>query len=136
VVAEEDHDAISVAQRFSSDLKLNLHWHLLLADGVWQERDRHVQFYPAEPLETIRVQQCWFAHLWCDPLNDAVLRITKALTRRGWQDRDDDPFAEQEPGLSALHPRCTNKTAPKVPRLLLHQSCCSDSPNLEPFRGI
>jgi hypothetical protein len=35
-------------------------------------------------------------------LDDAVLRITKALTRRGWQDRDDDPFAEQEPGLSAL----------------------------------
>jgi hypothetical protein len=52
-----------------------------------------VQFYPAEPLETIRVQET---------IHDAVLRITKALTRRGWQDRDDDPFAEQEPGLSAL----------------------------------
>jgi hypothetical protein len=85
--------AISVAQRFSSDLKLNLHWHLLLADGVWQERDGQVKFYPAEPLETMRVQET---------LDDAVLRITKALTRRGWQDRDDDPFAEQEPGLSAL----------------------------------
>jgi len=47
-----------------------------------------VQFYAAEPLETIRVQET---------IHDAVLRITKALTRRGWQDRDDDPFAEQEP---------------------------------------
>ena len=85
--------AISVAQRFSSDLKLNLHWHILLADGVWQERDGEVVFYPAEPLDTIRVQET---------LHDAVLRITKALTKRGWQDREDDPFAEQEPGLSAL----------------------------------
>ena len=102
--------AISVAQRFSSDLKLNLHWHLLLADGVWQERDGHVQFYPAEPLETIRVQQCWFAHLRCDPLADAVLRITMALTKRGWQDLGDDPFAKREPGLSVLHRRCTEDT--------------------------
>ena len=85
--------AISVAQRFSSDLKLNLHWHILLADGVWQERDGEVVFYPADPLDTIRVQET---------LHDAVLRITKALTKRGWQDREDDPFAEQEPGLSAL----------------------------------
>jgi len=66
--------AISVAQHFSSDLKLNLHWHLLLADGVWQERDGHVQFYPAEPLETMRVQET---------LDDLVLRITRALTKRG-----------------------------------------------------
>jgi hypothetical protein len=64
----------------------------------------------------MRVQQCWFAHLRCDPLDDAVLRITKALTRRVWQDRDDDTFAEQEPGLSALHQRCTDKAAPKVHR--------------------
>ncbi len=85
--------AISVAQRFSSDLKLNLHWHLLLADGVWQESDGHLKFYRAEPLETIRIQET---------LRDAALRITGALIRRGWQDRDDDPLAEQEPGLSAL----------------------------------
>jgi hypothetical protein len=31
--------AISVAQRSWSDLKHNLHWHLLLAACVWQERD-------------------------------------------------------------------------------------------------
>jgi len=52
-----------------------------------------VQFYPAEPLDTIRVQET---------LHDAVLRITKALTKRGWQDREDDPFAEEKPGLSVL----------------------------------
>jgi len=81
-----------------------------LADGVWQERDGHVQFYRAEPAGTIRVQQCWPAHLWCDPLHDAVLRITKVLTKRGWQDREDDPFAEEEPGWSASHQRCAMNT--------------------------
>jgi hypothetical protein len=45
--------AISVAQRSSSDLKLNLHWHLLPAEGVWQDRDGHVKFYLGEPLGTM-----------------------------------------------------------------------------------
>ena len=37
-----------------------------------------------------------------ETLDDEVLRITKALSRRGWKDHNDDPFAEQGPGLSAL----------------------------------
>ena len=53
----------------------------------------------------MRVQQCWFAHLWCDPLDDAVLRITKALTRRSWHDREDDPVAD----LAARHPEADFK---------------------------
>jgi hypothetical protein len=30
---------------------------ILVAHDIWQERDGHAQFYPAEPRETIRVQQ-------------------------------------------------------------------------------
>ena len=45
-----------------------------------------------------------------ETLHDAVLRITKALTKRGWQDRQDDPFAEGETGLSASHQRCAMNT--------------------------
>jgi hypothetical protein len=75
--------AISVAHRMSSDLKLNLHWHVLLADGVWTEQDGHATFHPAAPLDTMRVQET---------LHDAVLRIDKVLKRTGWQDRMDDPF--------------------------------------------
>jgi len=85
--------AISVAQRFSSDLKLNLHWHVLLADGVWTEQDGHATFHPAAPLDTLRVQET---------LHDAVLRIDKVLKRKGWQGRTDDPFAESEPALAEL----------------------------------
>ncbi len=43
-------------------------------------------------METVRVQEA---------IHDAVLRNNKALTKRGWHDRKDDPFAGQEPGLSA-----------------------------------
>jgi len=85
--------AISVAQRMSSDLKLNLHWHLLLADGVWTAHDGVATFHPAAPLDTMRVQET---------LHDAVLRIDKVLKRSGWQDRDDDPFADSEPALAEL----------------------------------
>ena len=49
--------AISVAQRMSSNLQLNLHWHVLLADGVWTEHDGHATFHAAEPLDTMRVQE-------------------------------------------------------------------------------
>ncbi len=85
--------AISVAQRFSSDLKLNLHWHLLFADGMWTEQDGPATFHPAAPLDTLRVQET---------LHDAVLRIDKVLKRKGWQERLDDPFAESEPALAEL----------------------------------
>ncbi len=103
--------AISVAQRFSSDLKLNLHWHLLLADGVWQERDGQVKFYPAEPLERIRVQQCWFAHLRRDPLDDGSYAVNSALKlihssglRGCVQNLDEmDRHAKPPPGLLGGH---------------------------------
>ena len=85
--------AISVAQRMSSDLRLNLHWHVLLADGVWTVQDGHATFLPAETLDTMRVQET---------LHDAALRIDKLLKRKGWQDRADDPFADSEPALAQL----------------------------------
>jgi hypothetical protein len=75
--------AISVAHRMSSDLKLNLHWRVQLADGLWTERDGRATFHPAEPLDTMRVQET---------LHDAVLRIDKVLKGKGWQERLDDPF--------------------------------------------
>ena len=31
-----------------------------------------------------------------------MLRIDKVLQRKGWQNRDDDPFAESEPALAEL----------------------------------
>ncbi len=89
--------AVRAAQRMSSDLKLNLHWHGLLADGVWTEQDGHATFHPAEPLDTMRVQET---------LHDAALHIDKLLKRKGWQDRKDDLF--RPAGTSG--PPCTRPT--------------------------
>lgn len=85
--------AISAAQRMSSNLQINLHWHVLLADGLWTEQDGRASFHPANPLDTMRVQET---------LHDAVLRIDKVLKGKGWQDRADDPQAGSEPALAQL----------------------------------
>ena len=85
--------AITVIQRFSSDLRLNVHFHTLVADGVWAERDGKVVFEQADPLGELDVQEV----LW-----DAQLRIDRQLKARGWQDRQDDPFADKDPALAAL----------------------------------
>ena len=85
--------AITVIQRFSSDLRLNLHYHVLYADGVWTEEDGEATFHPAPPLGELDVQEV---------LLDAQLRIDRQLKKHGWQDRSDNPFADREPALSAL----------------------------------
>ena len=85
--------AITVIQRFSSDLRLNLHYHVLCADGVWTEEDGEATFHPAPPLGELDVQEV---------LLDAQLRIDRQLKKYGWQDRSDNPFADREPNADRL----------------------------------
>ena len=85
--------AVCVAQRFSSDLRLNLHIHTLFADGVWSQSDGQAVFHPSPPLGELDVQEL---------LLDAQLRIDRQLQSGGWQDRNDDPFADDQPALAAL----------------------------------
>ena len=86
--------ALSVVQRFSSSLQLNVHFHVLYADGVWSEQDGDVTFHPAPPLATITVQEV---------VLDAVHRIARQLKRFGYADPDDGgkPDAD-DPALSGL----------------------------------
>ena len=84
---------MTVTRRFSSDLRLNVHFHTLVADGVWADRDGKVSFEQADPLGELDVQEV----LW-----DAQLRIDRQLKAHGWQDRQDDPFADNDPALAAL----------------------------------
>ena len=86
-------DAITVIQRFSSDCRPNVHFHTLVADGVWAERDGKVVLEQADPLGELDVQEV----LW-----DAQLRIDRQIKAHGWQDRQDDPFADKDSALSAL----------------------------------
>lgn len=85
--------AVAVTQRFSSDLKLNLHWHVLIADGVWTEQDGAVLFRPAPPLDTLTVQEV---------LHDLTLRVDKQLIRLGFKEVEGEEFDGDDPALAGL----------------------------------
>jgi len=80
--------AVAVTQRFSSDLRLNLHWHVLIADGVWTEQDGAVVFRPAPPLDTLTVQEV---------LHDLTLRVDKQLIRLGFKEAEGEEFDGDDP---------------------------------------
>lgn len=56
-VKNAKYAAVSVQQRMDSSARLNTHFHILVADGVWHETDKGVEFVPAPPLKQHVVQQ-------------------------------------------------------------------------------
>ncbi len=92
-LGEPKTGAISVVQRFNSAVQLDVHFHVLFADGVWEDRPSGPVFHSAPPLHTIDVQQV---------LYDAWLRIGRQLVRLGYQDRDLDTLRDTEPALASL----------------------------------
>ena len=79
---------MAVTHRCSSDLRLNLHWHVLIADGVWTEQDGAVVFRPAPPLDTLTVQEV---------LHDLTLRVDKQLIRLGFKEVEGEEFDGDDP---------------------------------------
>lgn len=69
--------AAVVTQRLSSDLILNIHGHILAADGVWNHRDGQVEFRPAPPLGELAVQEV---------LHDITLQVDRQLIRLGFKE--------------------------------------------------
>ena len=89
--------AVSVLQRFSGSLKIYPHWHILAADGAWQQADDgKMAFKPAPPLDEEQLHNV---------LTDAVARIRRQLDKHNKR-RDDadarDTFGESQPALAAL----------------------------------
>lgn len=96
--------AVSVVQRFNSALQLNVHWHVLFADGVWEPGDTvpgqpppPPKFHGALPLLTRDVMAV---------LADAQKRVLRQLHQRGlFEDMtvadDDDKLRQQDPALAA-----------------------------------
>ena len=80
--------AVVVTQRASSDLRLNLHFHILAADGVWAERNGQVEFRPASHFDTLVVQEV---------LHDITLRIDKQLIRLGFKEAEGEEFDGDDP---------------------------------------
>jgi len=51
------YGAISVAQRMDGAVRLNVHFHILCADGAWVQTDNGVQFLQAPPLQQHVVEE-------------------------------------------------------------------------------
>ena len=96
---------ISVEHRFDSALKIDVHWHLLIADGVFlRTRARavvpgRVRFVPADALQPNDVPEV-LAHV--------ERRVMRLLERRGLlhETPDGQPppdtFAEEDPAMAAI----------------------------------
>ena len=74
--------AVLVVQRTSSDLRLNPHVHAVFLDGVYSDGGDRVTFHPLGRLSTAEVEGV---------LEDAVLRMTRYLRRRGLPKRSAFP---------------------------------------------
>lgn len=85
--------AVVVTQRVSSDLRLNLHFHILVADGVWTEQGGQVEFRPAPPLGELTVQEV---------LHDITLRVDQQLIRLGFKEAEGEKFDGDDPALAGL----------------------------------
>ena len=90
--------AITFVQRFGSALNLNLHFHSLALDGVYEIRDGSAaRFHPLPPPDDGEMGR----------LVDRIARhLERLLARKGFLPDADpteaDPLAEQEPLLAAL----------------------------------
>lgn len=79
--------SITTIQRWSKTLDLNVHFHSIVADGVFVQRepDGEVTFHQLPPLTRQEIE---------DVAWDACLRIRKVLVQRGvWQDLPEDDVA-------------------------------------------
>ncbi len=78
-VAEPRCGSVTFEQRFSSDLRLNLHFHVLALDGVFSESGAEPLFYAVEPPNA-------------DDLDRLVQKVhhkvLQALLREGWVDEE------------------------------------------------
>jgi len=89
--------AVTVIQRFGGGLRLNVHFHSLLLDGVFAEgADGRLAFHPAEPPSDEDVARL---------LATIRRRVQRLLARRGVAVEDAvefDPLAEESPALAGI----------------------------------
>jgi hypothetical protein len=87
--------AVSVCQRFNSALDLDLHWHVLVSDGLWHESHVRTHFWHAPPLKDAEVAAV---------LDDAETRILRQMKKFGWNDDlptiPHDPLETKNPVLA------------------------------------
>jgi hypothetical protein len=85
--------AVTLVQRFGSAVNLNLHYHTLVLDGVYRERDGAATFWPLPPPTQRDVEKVCAA---------IARRVHRLLVRRGIESDAPDPLAENEPLLASI----------------------------------
>lgn len=92
-IANGHPGAVSFIQRFGSSINLNLHFHSLVLDGVYTERDGQAVFRPLPPPLDRDIRAL------CKTI---ARRTTRLLSRRGLSDDAPDSLAEEEPLLAEV----------------------------------
>jgi len=80
-------------QRFGSAVNLNLHYHTLVLDGVYVERNGAASFWPLPPPTQRDVERLCAA---------IARRVGRLLVRGGIESEAPDPLAEDEPLLASI----------------------------------
>jgi len=98
-VARGQCGAVTFVQRFGDALNLNVHFHSLHLDGVYERgTDGALRFHPLPPPEDAEVERV---------VGQVARRIARLLERRGLGPEADpsevDPLAEDEPLLAQLY---------------------------------
>ena len=101
--------AVTLIQRFGSALNLNIHFHLLVLDGVYVRGADQLEFHRVPPPTTVELDRL---------LATITARVGRHLQRRGWLTRDTagsqltldrpagdrhGPAVAHRPGSGALH---------------------------------
>ena len=97
-VATAKCGAVTFVQRFGGALNLNVHFHTLALDGVYEVLPGAVgiRFRTLPPPDTAEVLRV---------LSDTAARMLRALTKRGLGEdsSDEDPLAKRNPVLAAIY---------------------------------
>jgi len=92
-IEEPQCGAVSFVQRFGGALNLNVHFHSLVLDGVYDVKDE-MRFRPLPPPDDEEVERV---------VRGIARGIARMLERRGLGSEEVDPFASEEPLLAALY---------------------------------
>ena len=133
-VARGQCGAVTFVQRFGDALNLNVHFHSLLFDGVYERGpDGAVRFHPLPPPEDTEVERV---------VGQVARRIARLLERRGLGPEADpsevDPLTQDEPLLAQLYGASVAgriATGRRAGQRLLRVGDCIDPDDLPAFEG-
>lgn len=99
--------AVCYTQRFGSSLNLNVHFHALVLDGVYEASDNGVRFHSHPSMSTVDVQRV---------VSTVRRRVERHLRRKGWLDEDRAPDCESVEALFALQSAAMSHRVAMGPR--------------------